>query len=296
VKLCFESIAATLASGTVLVPFMTALQQLGDGHQLECEQRHLRHRLPGRVELHAELRFPSWRLYDCLRRRWLPIQHPLFSSSRNGGKLLLAGHFDSQTLFASSRGSCSGRRLRPPTLLVGILAGPNADLGDRVTFDLPNGPSGFSIVSQAMSGSAQFLFCTGQMLANVPIPGPQSSGPSVPMHRSPPTKHRPPAAKHSEPFVDELQPTVQATRMTARYTPRTCMTPPKDRQGLNQGTSGRRERRTRLGENTSYGRPTTGNSRRIRSSSLRIPANSVWSNDRLAFRRVSHTLKVEEAN
>jgi hypothetical protein len=85
----------------------------------------------------------------------------------------------------------------PPTLLVGILAGPNADPGchspatvggalppeyvqqlgvhppgDRVTFDLPNGASGFSIVSQAMSGSAQFLFCTGQMLANVPIPTP----------------------------------------------------------------------------------------------------------------------------
>lgn len=83
-----------------------------------------------------------------------------------------------------------------PQLLVGPAAGPGTEPGCRtpvvasalpptevqrlgvhapgtsVSFNVPAGAAGFSIVSQAVSGQNAFIDCQGMVLANVPVPTP----------------------------------------------------------------------------------------------------------------------------
>jgi hypothetical protein len=44
--------------------------------------------------------------------------------------------------------------------------------GDSVSFQVPAGAAGFSIISQAVAGQNAFIVCQGDVLANVPVPTP----------------------------------------------------------------------------------------------------------------------------
>ncbi len=83
-----------------------------------------------------------------------------------------------------------------PRLLVGPAAGPPVDPscqtpvvasalppadvqhlgtyspGTQVSFSVPAGAVGFSIVSQAVSGASDFIFCSGEFVPNFPVPSP----------------------------------------------------------------------------------------------------------------------------
>jgi hypothetical protein len=116
------------------------------------------------------------------------------------GSLVCTATSDGQVCLPSSEPVALPVSCSAPQLLVGPASGPSTDPGcrlpvvgsalppgdvqqlgshspgERVSFNMPAGAAGFSIVSQAVSGQNAFIDCPGQgVLANVPVPSPIST-------------------------------------------------------------------------------------------------------------------------
>jgi hypothetical protein len=99
----------------------------------------------------------------------LPASEAVASPISCAAPVLLVG---SQALPANDPGGC-----RNPVVSSALPSGDVQELGQhspgtQVSFNVPAGAAGFSIISQTVAGQNGFLDCQGQVVANVPMPTP----------------------------------------------------------------------------------------------------------------------------